>query len=518
MGLSVLLPVLLSVILTLIIVLKIRDYDKKDSDFTKSCKKINTYALEANKKLDEICNERIESISFQCDELDLSLVKGEGLIKELGNSLDSFENELDSLKKAKNEINEYSGKLEAMGEQIIHLEGVLSDVYASEEYLKATSLELETFQKNVAIAKGQLETLNNRLDSLESTYKSQNETSLNKIKEEITQNFESESQNILENLNKYKNSLNESYVEIEARLQEEKKRLAEDLVHIVEKSDETYSSFEARINEFSANLSQSLSLLYEEHQDKLTSFEKSFEEIENRIVSIIQSEGAKKLQDLNACFNSSWELTKERLRQHEDNVIESIDRHYATGRVDVQKMLQELRSIETRVSERMLELSDLDSKVQLKSDSFDLYLEKLTKDKLDAFHNGLKEIEKDIEMMETSILSSLREKYEKFDSRVVEELNKLGLRIGEKVEQKMCEFSGMENKVSELKEAIIFIENDINETTNKLNEMSLDLKNSLYEKIDAVSSEVDARIKNMNASYEDDRKTIMNLGEEAKGV
>ena len=199
MGLSVLLPVLLSVILTLIIVLKIRDYDKKDSDFTKSCKKINTYALEANKKLDEICNERIESISFQCDELDLSLVKGEGLIKELGNSLDSFENELDSLKKAKNEINEYSGKLEAMGEQIIHLEGVLSDVYASEEYLKATSLELETFQKNVAIAKGQLETLNNRLDSLESTYKSQNETSLNKIKEEITQNFESESQNILEN-------------------------------------------------------------------------------------------------------------------------------------------------------------------------------------------------------------------------------------------------------------------------------------------------------------------------------
>ena len=73
MGLSVLLPVLLSVILTLIIVLKIRDYDKKDSDFTKSCKKINTYALEANKKLDEICNERIESISFQCDELDLSL-------------------------------------------------------------------------------------------------------------------------------------------------------------------------------------------------------------------------------------------------------------------------------------------------------------------------------------------------------------------------------------------------------------------------------------------------------------
>ena len=202
MGLSVLLPVLLSVILTLIIVLKIRDYDKKSSDFSKACKKIKNYALETRKELDKICNERIESISFQCGELDISLVKGEGLIEKLSNSLDSFENELDSLKKAKNEINEYSGKLEAMGEQIIHLEGILSDVYASEEYLKTTSSELEEFQKNVASAKCQLESLNNRLDYLESTYQKQNETSLNKIKQEITQNFESESQNILDNLNK----------------------------------------------------------------------------------------------------------------------------------------------------------------------------------------------------------------------------------------------------------------------------------------------------------------------------
>ena len=203
MGLSVLLPVLLSVILTLIIVLKIRDYDKKSSEFKNACKKIKKYALETGKELEKMCNERIENISFQCGELDISLVKGEGLIGKLADSLDNFENELDSLKKAKNEINEYSGKLEAMGEQIIHLEGILSDVYASEEYLRTTASELDTFQKNVANAKCDLESLNNRLDHLEDVYKKQNEASLDKIKQEITQDFESESRNILDSLNKY---------------------------------------------------------------------------------------------------------------------------------------------------------------------------------------------------------------------------------------------------------------------------------------------------------------------------
>ncbi|MCH5150106.1 MAG: hypothetical protein J1G30_05505, partial [Spirochaetales bacterium] len=509
MGLSVLLPVLLSVGLTLVIVLIIRNFDKKNSSFDNACKKIQKYSSITSSNLEKKCSEYIEKVDNKCGELDFHLAKGEGLIGALKRSLDNFGAELESIGKVKTEVNEYSGKLKSLGEQIEYLEDVLNKVHVSEEYLRNISSDLGKFQKNVAAAKCDLDNLNTRFDRLDNAYKKQNEDSLEKIKTKVIDNFEAESRNIIDNLNNYKDSLDESYTEINERLQEEKKRLSEYVADIIEKSDETRSSFEAKINEFSMSISRDLKLLYEEHQDKLISFGKSFEDIENRIVTIIQEEGAKKIQDLNTYFNSSWEYTEDKLQQHRDGVIQSIEKHYTEGRIDAQKMLQELRSVETRVSEKMLELSDFDSKIQQKSEQFESYLEESVKDKIKMLHDDLREIEDDVELMETSILTSLREKYEKFDSKVVEELNKIGSHMGKKVDSKMRELSGMENKISELKDAMAFIENNVMKTAGKLNAMSLDLKNSLYQKIKTLSADVDGRIKNMNATYEDDRKALI---------
>jgi predicted nucleic acid-binding Zn-ribbon protein len=397
-----------------------------------------------------------------------------------------------------------------MESRIENLNKALENISAKEEYLQSVSVELEGFQEKIDIFKTNLKSFNDRVDNLENSFSRKNERALNDIEQRVLSNFEAEIQNAFSELNTHRKALEDFYSEIDVRLNEERKRLSESLLNINEKKEEIHSSFDAKINDFSTKVSQDLNHLYEEHQNRLTSFEKAFRENESRIVNIIRDEGTKKIQDINVCFDSSWNDTKVKLQHYENNIVESINKHYENGKIDVEKILQELRTVEIRVSKSMLELSDLDSKVQQKSDSFELCLEESIKNKIDKFYDGLHEIESDIESMQTTIFSSLKNKYEKFDFVIMSELKKLGLRIGEKVELKWKELSEMENKVSELKEAMFSVENDVKETVSKLNEMSQDLKDNLYQRIDTVSADVNEKIKDMSLSYEDKRKTLIN--------